>query len=337
MKRTATYIAAIAAAAGILFSCGTKKDAEAEKRYEVVGYVWEKEGLLPPADAVTVINYCFFSPDSTGKGIVVPNESRLLQVMDLKKENPELKVLFSFGGANAKVGYADICADEQLRREFADSCRALVDKYGADGIDFDWEFPHGDEQLNNYVLLLRDLRQALGKDKMLTIAAGFRSDGLKMPEMLEYLDFVNIMSYDMGWEAPYHHTAMRRSPLCNICTIEESVDFFLKKGVPYDKLVLGLGFYGRGNGKEFKHWTDYRDITPGPGMEERWDSIACVPYIVDSLGTLVVGYDNPRSLEIKCDYIKEKGFRGAMTWRSELDKDNYELTRTVQRCLLDNR
>lgn len=47
MKRTVTYIAAIAAAAGILFSCGTKKDAEAEKRYEVVGYVWEKKVFFP--------------------------------------------------------------------------------------------------------------------------------------------------------------------------------------------------------------------------------------------------------------------------------------------------
>ena len=70
------------------------------------------------------------------------------------------------------------------------------------------------------------------------------------------------------------------------------------------------------------------------GMEERWDSIACVPYIVDSLGTLIVGYENPKSLKIKCDYIKEKGLRGGMYWRSELDDDSMSLTRTVAGELL---
>ena len=52
-------------------------------------------------------------------------------------------------------------------------------------------------------------------------------------------------------------------------------------------------------------------------MEERWDSIACVPYIVDSLGTLIVGYENPKSLKIKCDYIRKRS-QGGVSRRSEL-------------------
>ena len=49
---------------------------------------------------------------------------------------------------------------------------------------------------------------------------------------------------------------------------------------------------------------------------------------------LIVGYENSKSLKIKCDYIKEKGLRGGMYWRSELDDDSMSLTRTVAGELL---
>ena len=53
-------------------------------------------------------------------------------------------------------------------------------------------------------------------------------------------------------------------------------------------------------------------------------------------GELTVGYENQRSIEIKCDYLKKRGFRGAMIWRTELDLDSLQLARTVARCLLNH-
>ena len=318
---------------GAAVSCKRTSGKAAEPEYECIAYVWQEEGKLPPANMVTAINYLAAIPNRTHDGVQINNIPRLQRILNLKKENPALKVILSMGGAGAESGWAEMTGRDSLRLAFAADCKRIVDKYELDGVDFDWEFPANEEEQANYIRLFSDVRNALGRDKVVSAAAGFFGNGFDMREAMKYLDYVNLMTYDMGWQAPYHHTALRRSELAGVSTIEESIDSFLTKGLDYKDMVLGLAFYGRGNDKDFKGWTDYRDIVnrnlAAEGMEERWDSIACVPYIVDSLGTLIVGYENPKSLKIKCDYIKEKGLRGGMYWRSELDDDSMSLTRTV--------
>lgn len=329
-------ISASAALLAAAVSCGRKTVAAADKQsqYECMAYIWEADGQLPPADMVTGVNYLAANPNETHDGISINNVPRLLKILELKKENPDLKVILSLGGAETgSTGWSEMTGNDSLRAAFVADCRRVVDEYGLDGLDFDWEFPYGDQQ-NNYLALFRDVREALGPDKRVTAAVGFFGNGFNLAEGMKYLDYVNLMTYDMGWQAPYHHTALRRSPLAGVCTIEESLDSCLRRGLDYGDIMLGLAFYGRGDGVNFKNWTDYRDIALREGMEERWDSVACVPYIVDSLGTLIVGYENPQSLKIKCDYIKEKGLRGGMYWRTELDTDSFDLTRTVARELM---
>ena len=151
---------------------------------------------------------------------------------------------------------------------------------------------------------------------------------------LDQLDYVNVMAYDLGGQAPWHHTALYRSPNTGWRSVEEVVEDYVAHGVPYEKMMLGLGFYGRGDDNYYTGWTDTKTAVPYDDLTEQWDSIACVPYIADANGALVLGYENPRSIEIKCDYLKDKGFRGAMCWRTELDTDSLDLARTVARCLM---
>lgn len=337
MKKVLLILCVAFLSLSAIYSCKTAKSAEndsSESPYLCIAYVWEDDGPLPKADLVTTINFLAASPNSEHNGVYIHNEPRLRSLLELKNENPDLKVVLSMGGADATAGWAEMLADESLRKAFVADCVRLIDLYGLDGFDFDWEFPSNDAERANYVTLFKELREAVGTDKLVTAAAGFGGYGFDLKEAMNYLDYINLMSYDMGWQAPYHHTALRRSELAGVCTIEETVDSCLKKGINYNDIVLGLAFYGRGDNDNFKSWTDYREIAPREGMEERWDSIACVPYIVDSEGRLIIGYDNPRSLKIKCDYIKEKGLRGGMYWRAELDNENLDLTRTVARELM---
>ena len=339
MKNIFIAIAATAVMAAAV-SCGNsanKDQAEEAQKYECIAYAWSSDGPLPPANMVTAINYLGANPNETFDGVKIRNLPRLMKILELKKENPDLKVILSLGGAGVGSGWVEMTGNDSLRAAFAADCKRLMDEYGLDGFDFDWEFPADEEQEANYISLFRDVRQALGDDKVVTAAAGFFANGFDMREAMKYLNYVNLMTYDMGWQAPYHHTSLRRSELSGVSTIEESVDSFYKKGLDYKDMVLGLAFYGRGDDNYFKGWTDYcaivdRDLA-AEGLEERWDSIACVPYIVDSLGTLVIGFDNAESLKLKCDYIKEKGLRGGMYWRTEHDLENHELTRTVAKEL----
>ena len=260
MKKTTLSILGAVALLLCAVACGNKTaDKHNEPEYECIAYVWEADGQLPPADKVTAINYLAAYPNDTHDGISIHNEPRLLQILDLKKINPDLKVLLSLGGAGQEAGWGEMTACDSLRAAFVADCKRVVDKYGLDGLDFDWEFPHGDQQ-DNYVKLFKDVREVLGPDKRVTAAVGFFGNGFDLREAIKYLDYVNLMSYDMGWQAPYHHTSLRRSELSGVCTLEEAIDSCLNKGLDYKDIVVGLAFYGRGDGTNFKDWTDYRDI-----------------------------------------------------------------------------
>jgi chitinase len=137
----------------------------------------------------------------------------------LKKENRNLKVLLSIGGwtyTNTKKGLDPVGASEAARKTFAASCVDLIKNCGFDGIDVDWEYPQSIEQGNQFLALLREVRQAmddyadhLAKENggaqearphfLLSIAAPAGADNYnKIPlrEVAETLDFVNLMVGD---------------------------------------------------------------------------------------------------------------------------------------------
>lgn len=339
MKKLFSIAFAFAVLSVAVISCKTKAEVEEQKpQYEVLTYVWSGGKMMPDLDLITSINYAFGRVSEDRKSINIENEERLREVVALKNQKPKLKVLLSLGGA-CSDGFSELAANDSLRKAFAADCRRVIDEFGLDGIDYDWESPGFDdgtpEDVDNFELLLAETRNAIGEDKLLTVASMAGALGMKLPEILDYVDYFNVMCYDMTWTALGSHTSMRESPVAGDYTVERAMKTYEEKGVHKDKIMLGLAFYGRGDNNSFKGWTDYRDIEIQPSMEVRWDSIGCVPYVVDSLGSFILGYENPRSLEIKCDYIKELGLRGAMCWRTELDNDSLELAHTVARCLLD--
>ena len=124
---------------GAAVSCKRTSGKAAEPEYECIAYVWQEEGKLPPANMVTAINYLAAIPNRTHDGVQINNIPRLQRILNLKKENPALKVILSMGGAGAESGWAEMTGRDSLRLAFATDCKRIVDKYELDGVDFDWE------------------------------------------------------------------------------------------------------------------------------------------------------------------------------------------------------
>ena len=136
MKKTTLSVLGAVALLLCAVACGNKTaDKHNEPEYECIAYVWEADGQLTPADKVTAINYIAAYPNDTHDGVSIHNEPRLLQILDLKKTNPDLKVLLSMGGAGEEAGWGEMTGCDSLRAAFAADCKRVVDKYGLDEID----------------------------------------------------------------------------------------------------------------------------------------------------------------------------------------------------------
>ncbi len=300
----------------------------------IVAYVTSWSNVMPDPAYITHINYAFGHVTDSFNGIRINNEERLKQICELKKQAPSLKVMLSIGGWGSGR-FSEMAADAIFRKAFAADCRRVADEFGLDGIDIDWEYPTSSlakissspDDTKNFTLLMKDIRDAIGKNKLLTLASVADAKYIDFREIDPFIDFVNIMSYDMS-SAPLHHSPLFRSAIAGRITSDEAVIAHLNAGVPKNKLVMGMPFYGRGS-KKVSNFMDYNKIVVLEGYEKRWDDTAKAPYLVDSEGVFVCGYDNPQSLAIKCRYILDIGILGGMYWDYAGDNEAGDLRKAV--------
>lgn len=213
------------------------------------------------------------------------------------------------------------------------------------------------EDKGNFTLLMADLRSALevhgkleGKHYLLTIATGADTNWVKWTEMgkvQESLDFINIMTYDMyhgGHTFTGHHSGLKISNQSvegkggGRISAKSSVQGHIDAGVPAAKIVLGIPFYGRmwkgvvdaNNGLYQEAETvgsiiAYNSLKKGymadPTFKTLVDESAKASYLWSADSAIFVSYENPVSLGLKTQYIKEKGLGGGMFWEYSLDHD----------------
>lgn len=335
----------MAVALGVLASCGSVKSGEealavSRDSKVVVAYVTSWSEVMPDPQYMTHINYAFGHVNENFNGVKIDNEKRLKQIVDLRKQKPELKVLLSIGGWGSGR-FSEMAANDEYRRAFAADCDRVVKEFALDGIDIDWEYPTSSmanissspDDTENFTLLMQAIRAAIGNEKELTLATVASARYIDFKAILPFVDFVNIMAYDMA-SAPKHHSALYSSGHSGDITSDGAVTAHLKAGVPPSKLVMGMPFYGRG-GDGYPSFQDYNKVgNTDTQYTEKWDEVAQVPYLADKNDTLVFGFENPRSLAIKCQYILDKDLLGGMYWDYSGDNEQGDLRRTVAENLL---
>ena len=303
----------------------------------IVAYVTSWTETMPDVSLMTHINYAFGHVTDSFDGVRIDNGERLRKVADAKGT---VKVCLSVGGWGSGR-FSEMASTEARRKAFAASCAAAVDEYGLDGIDIDWEYPTvpaagisaSPRDTEHYTLLMKELRSALGPDRLLTLASACHARHIDFPAILPYVDWVNVMAYDMG-RPPRHNAALYASPHSGRFTADEAVKSHLAAGVPADKIVMGVPFYGHGK-EGYGDFVDYKDLpAPHTGHKALWDAEAKVPYYADAEGKLILSFDNVRSIGEKCLYILKNGLRGGMYWEYGCDNETAELARTVAEQLM---
>lgn len=266
----------------------------------------------------------------------------------LRGWNPDIRIVLSVGGWTAG-GFSEMAATPRGISAFADSCGKAMDLYGLDGIDIDWEYPcssaagiaSNPADKVNFTALMRALRGVAG-DRIVSIAAGagpYFTRNTEMDKVAAACDYVQLMTYDMrgGFDRQAgHHTGLDASLGDEDgMTVRRAVELFHKAGVPRDKIVIGAAFYSR-------KWDGVPDVSRGllqpaesvgnygPGYDKllaeyidkngwvsHWDEDAKAPFLFN--GRSFISYDDPRSVALKCRYLKQEGLRGIMYWEHASD------------------
>lgn len=334
MPKTWRKITVLAVLMLLCFTSACQSRRKKKQGRVVVAYVTSWAQGLPDPTVMTHINYAFGKVTASHDGVSVDNPDRLRSIVALKRQNPQLKVLLSVGGWGAG-GFSEMASQEDTRRRFCEACVRTIGEFGLDGIDIDWEYPcssaagiaSSPQDREHFTLLMRDLRQALGHQFLLTLATAAMGKLYDFPAFVDEVDFVNMMTYDMAG-IPGHHAPLYASERFPGGSCDQAMQAHLSQGVPAGKLVLGLPFYGHGT-QELGHVVNFYQIVQLKGYTSQWDSAARVPFLTDAEGRVVLAYDDARSLRGKCRFARKHHLRGVMYWDYHGDDSLGTLQKTV--------
>jgi GH18 family chitinase len=209
--------------------------------FRIVGYFpsWSGDPAQVRYEALTHINYAFGLIKADGTYGIVDQADKLQAVVQ-KAHAQGVKVLLSVAGLDSGATKAldTVSADPALLETLCNSTLALLDLYQLDGIDIDWEFPDQNTAAH-YSALVVTLSAALhAHSRLLTLAVSADHGAWVTDDAWKASDWLNIMAYDDGW----HRQGVAHS---TYGFTRAQLDYWLNRGVPPAKTVIGVPFYGR--------------------------------------------------------------------------------------------
>jgi len=341
------------------------QSAPSPASFAVIGYFAGRTTMIDSFEIEKlthlIFSFCHLNKDK----LSVTNardSATILRMVELKKRNPQLKIILSLGGWGGCATCSTVFSTKKGRRKFARSVKKANDYFHTDGIDLDWEYPvisgfpghpHSPEDKTNFTALIYQLRKKLGPGNEISFAAGgfdtFIDSSIEWHKVMLMADRVNLMSYDLvsgfspisGHHTPLYSTTQQKQ------STDNGVTRLIAAGVPPGKIVIGAAFYGRlfevsdtaGNGLynkgSFYHGLSFSrfadSITTRNGFTQFWDPVAQAPYAFNAKRRLLFTYDDTLSVKLKTQYAWKKKLNGIMFWQLADDAFSNGLLDTIDK------
>jgi len=329
----------------------------AQNNYKVVAYYFPRNNdtiAQYPVGKLTHIIFSFLKMQNDT--LTFRNDTQkiaLQQVVALKNQYPQLKVMVSIGGWGGCAPCSELFASEEHRNNFAKTTVALFKQYHIDGLDLDWEYPviegypghrYDTADKNNFTELVKALRKEMGNEFILSFAAGgftsYLEKSIDWDAVMPLVDFVNLMTYDLvsGFSGTTGHHTLLFDQKEGQQSTRRCVNWLLQKNVSANKLIIGAAFYARvwenvedvnhglyqpGKFKQsvaYKNFSTY--FTDSLGYKYYWDRKAKAPYQYSASKKLFATFDDKHSIREKAKYVRKQKLGGIMFW--ELGEDAKE-------------
>ncbi len=284
----------------------------------VLGYLPGADNWLNTIDSIdlskiTDLNLAFVNPDESGNFPFHDAYGVIIQ----KAHDQNVRVFISLGGGGPP-SYLEGLLDENKRSTVIKGLVTLTERYNFDGIDVDLE----NALINqNYAPFVSELSSALKPKKKLMTAALASWNGNKIHDStLMLYDFINIMSYDKT--GPWN--LLNPGPHSPFHMVENDFNYYhITRGIPAEKLFIGLPFYGHGFGNGAPKSMSYKNIiTTYPGAENT-DSVS-LP------GGGIIYYNGIPTIRQKVLFAKQNKAGGVMIWQLRGDsKDSKSLLQAI--------
>jgi chitinase len=309
-----------------------------------VGYVYRRPRKID-FGLYTHLCHAFVVADENGKIRQNPSCPSHELVADAHQNG--VRVLISLGGWGWDKQFAAIVSKPEAEKRYVTAVMAIVDDYDYDGIDLDWEYPDTREEVLGFERLTRRFRKQLdelgqkkGRRLLQTMAAAANPPTLQWLSnelLLETMDWVNVMTYDFAGDwASYagHHSPLFASSKQpgTPCSTELSMKYLVERGMPANRLTVGLPLYGKGfavseayastknaatKGRvpQSADYTSIAKLIQDQGWTRRWDAETKSPWAVAPDNSVVIGYDDAESIALKTEWAMQQGFRGVFFWQ----------------------
>ncbi len=268
--------------------------------------------VYPQADGSISVDYWFLNP----------------QLVQTAHEHG-VKVTVGVGGYGGSGGFSRMAADTAARNKFVNNLVKFCLQNNFDGADLDWEYPTAADKAN-FTALVSQIRKAFNDANISTLSAALPSqdwnNAYDIAQLKNNLDWFGIMTYDFygPWESTSGHDAALYSSTKQYSSADNSVKYYLGRGMPKNKLCIGMPFGGyilnskalfsSNSGGATISYLD-ADAKKNEGWEYNWDDVCKQPYLQNQAHTQLITYDDTNSIKLKCEYVRKNNLEGTIIWK----------------------